>query len=74
MHFSYFLNYVKGYRRPFSEEFMKFCLERFEVGLWSSGMELVTLFYIPPFFILNLIDYFYLHCTPFITINQYIQA
>jgi len=53
---------------------MKFCLERFEVGLWSSGMELVTLFYIPPFFILNLIDYFYLHCTPFITINQYIQA
>ncbi|KAK7244984.1 hypothetical protein RIF29_39813 [Crotalaria pallida] len=25
--------------RPFSQEFMKFCLERFEVGIWSSAME-----------------------------------
>ncbi|EFH55874.1 NLI interacting factor family protein [Arabidopsis lyrata subsp. lyrata] len=28
------------YKRPFSEEFMKFCLERFEVGIWSSACEL----------------------------------
>ncbi|RHN48615.1 putative FCP1 domain, HAD-like domain-containing protein [Medicago truncatula] len=35
----YFLNCVKGYKRPFTEEFMKFCLERFEVGLWSSRSE-----------------------------------
>ncbi|KAK7378735.1 hypothetical protein VNO80_04182 [Phaseolus coccineus] len=27
------------FRRPFSGEFMKFCLERFEVGIWSSAME-----------------------------------
>ncbi|KAG5043847.1 hypothetical protein JHK87_007762 [Glycine soja] len=27
------------FERPFSEEFMKFCLERFEVGIWSSAME-----------------------------------
>uniref|UniRef100_A0A803MQP5 Mitochondrial import inner membrane translocase subunit TIM50 n=1 Tax=Chenopodium quinoa TaxID=63459 RepID=A0A803MQP5_CHEQI len=27
------------YRRPFLEEFMKFCLERFEVGIWSSAKE-----------------------------------
>ncbi|XP_057431222.1 uncharacterized protein LOC130724066, partial [Lotus japonicus] len=27
------------YKRPFSGEFMKFCLERFEVGIWSSAME-----------------------------------
>ncbi|TKY62046.1 putative FCP1 likey domain-containing protein [Spatholobus suberectus] len=27
------------FKRPFSEEFMKFCLERFEVGIWSSAME-----------------------------------
>ncbi|CAJ2632438.1 unnamed protein product [Trifolium pratense] len=25
------------FKRPFSEEFMKFCLERFEVGIWSSA-------------------------------------
>ncbi|KAK7244985.1 hypothetical protein RIF29_39814 [Crotalaria pallida] len=25
--------------RPFSEDFMKFCLERFEVGIWSSARE-----------------------------------
>uniref|UniRef100_A0A803MZP8 Mitochondrial import inner membrane translocase subunit TIM50 n=1 Tax=Chenopodium quinoa TaxID=63459 RepID=A0A803MZP8_CHEQI len=27
------------YRRPFLEEFMKFCHERFEVGIWSSAKE-----------------------------------
>ncbi|XP_010683895.2 uncharacterized protein LOC104898504 [Beta vulgaris subsp. vulgaris] len=27
------------YRRPFLEEFLKFCLERFEVGIWSSAKE-----------------------------------
>jgi hypothetical protein len=44
------VNFDAVFKRPFSEEFMKFCLERFEVGLWSSAMESVTL--------LNLIDYF----------------
>ncbi|XP_018479915.1 uncharacterized protein LOC108850973 [Raphanus sativus] len=28
------------YKRPFVGEFMKFCLERFEVGIWSSANEL----------------------------------
>ncbi|GAU16014.1 hypothetical protein TSUD_338850 [Trifolium subterraneum] len=27
------------FKRPFSEEFMKLCLERFEVGIWSSAQE-----------------------------------
>ncbi|KAI3738183.1 hypothetical protein L2E82_28203 [Cichorium intybus] len=27
------------YKRPFCESFLKFCFERFEVGLWSSAME-----------------------------------
>ncbi|WVZ05606.1 hypothetical protein V8G54_018952 [Vigna mungo] len=27
------------FKRPFCEEFMKFCLERFEVGIWSSAKE-----------------------------------
>ncbi|XP_023640770.1 uncharacterized protein LOC17888339 [Capsella rubella] len=27
------------YKRPFAEEFMKFCLERFKVGIWSSACE-----------------------------------
>ncbi|CAN6995864.1 unnamed protein product [Brassica rapa subsp. trilocularis] len=27
------------YKRPFAEEFMKFILERFEVGIWSSACE-----------------------------------
>ncbi|KAJ1418876.1 HAD-like superfamily [Sesbania bispinosa] len=27
------------YKRPFSEEFMEFCLEKFEVGIWSSAIE-----------------------------------
>ncbi|XP_027349188.1 uncharacterized protein LOC113860857 [Abrus precatorius] len=27
------------FKRPFSEEFMQFCLERFEVGIWSSAVE-----------------------------------
>lgn len=27
------------YKRPFSEDFLKFCFERFEVGLWSSARE-----------------------------------
>jgi len=53
----YFINCITVYKRPFSEEFMKFCLERFEVGLWSSAMESVTLiFFFFPFYFLNLID------------------
>ncbi|XP_021743207.1 uncharacterized protein LOC110709304 [Chenopodium quinoa] len=31
------------YRRPFLEEFMKFCHERFEVGIWSSAKDLAIL-------------------------------
>ncbi|PWA35963.1 HAD-like domain-containing protein [Artemisia annua] len=27
------------YKRPYCEGFLKFCLERFEVGIWSSAME-----------------------------------
>ncbi|KAJ9559174.1 hypothetical protein OSB04_013788 [Centaurea solstitialis] len=27
------------YKRPYCEGFLKFCFERFEVGLWSSAME-----------------------------------
>ncbi|KAL6141804.1 hypothetical protein ACLB2K_060091 [Fragaria x ananassa] len=27
------------YKRPFAEEFMLFCLERFEVGIWTSALE-----------------------------------
>lgn len=27
------------YKRPFCEEFLKFCFERFKVGLWSSARE-----------------------------------
>lgn len=27
------------YKRPYCEEFMKFCLENFEVGIWSSARE-----------------------------------
>ncbi|KAL4560419.1 hypothetical protein LXL04_032570 [Taraxacum kok-saghyz] len=29
----------KIYKRPFCEDFLRFCFERFEVGLWSSAME-----------------------------------
>uniref|UniRef100_K4CQS6 Mitochondrial import inner membrane translocase subunit TIM50 n=1 Tax=Solanum lycopersicum TaxID=4081 RepID=K4CQS6_SOLLC len=29
----------KVFKRPFCEPFLKFCLERFEVGIWSSAME-----------------------------------
>ncbi|XP_019099757.1 PREDICTED: uncharacterized protein LOC104784220 [Camelina sativa] len=27
------------YKRPYAEEFIKFCLERFDVGIWSSACE-----------------------------------
>ncbi|CAO2839410.1 unnamed protein product [Amaranthus hypochondriacus] len=27
------------YKRPFLDEFLKFCLDRFEVGIWSSAQE-----------------------------------
>ncbi|CAN8287428.1 unnamed protein product [Cochlearia groenlandica] len=27
------------YKRPFAEEFIKFCLDRFKVGIWSSACE-----------------------------------
>ncbi|XP_019052223.1 PREDICTED: uncharacterized protein LOC104587544 [Nelumbo nucifera] len=31
---------LKGlFKRPFCDEFMQFCFERFEVGIWSSAME-----------------------------------
>ncbi|XP_027349192.1 uncharacterized protein LOC113860861 [Abrus precatorius] len=33
----YYRSYLV-FKRPFSEEFMKFCLERFEVGIWSSAI------------------------------------
>ncbi|PON52966.1 HAD-like domain containing protein [Trema orientale] len=33
------------YKRPYCEEFMKFCLERFEVGIWSSARELVLIYF-----------------------------
>ncbi|XP_010553345.1 PREDICTED: uncharacterized protein LOC104823468 isoform X2 [Tarenaya hassleriana] len=36
-HATYGLYYV--YKRPFCEEFLRFCLDRFEVGIWSSAME-----------------------------------
>ncbi|GJZ81501.1 uncharacterized FCP1 homology domain-containing protein-like protein [Tanacetum coccineum] len=35
--FSY--GYFLVYKRPYCEEFLKFCFERFEVGLWSSARE-----------------------------------
>lgn len=31
-------------KRPQCEEFLKFCLERFDVGIWSSNMEYVLFF------------------------------
>nr|XP_016432852.1 PREDICTED: uncharacterized protein LOC107759423 [Nicotiana tabacum] len=31
------------FKRPFCDQFLKFCLERFEVGLWSSARELVLI-------------------------------
>ncbi|XP_010553348.1 PREDICTED: uncharacterized protein LOC104823469 isoform X3 [Tarenaya hassleriana] len=34
---TYGFHYV--YKRPFCEEFMRFCLDRFEVGIWSSAIE-----------------------------------
>jgi hypothetical protein len=37
----YIVNCDSVFKRPFSEEFMKFCLEIFEVGIWSSTQELV---------------------------------
>ncbi|KAM5559614.1 hypothetical protein ABKV19_020998 [Rosa sericea] len=27
------------FKRPFAEEFMQFCFERFEIGIWSSAQE-----------------------------------
>ncbi|GAV73803.1 NIF domain-containing protein [Cephalotus follicularis] len=27
------------YKRPFSDDFVRFCFERFEVGIWSSAIE-----------------------------------
>ncbi|XP_061990837.1 uncharacterized protein LOC133709191 [Rosa rugosa] len=27
------------FKRPFAEEFVQFCLERFEIGIWSSALE-----------------------------------
>lgn len=29
------------YKRPFCDDFVKFCFERFEVGIWSSAREWV---------------------------------
>ncbi|KAK2981519.1 hypothetical protein RJ640_030981 [Escallonia rubra] len=35
---SYFVLYTV-FKRPFCDDFLKFCFERFEVGLWSSARE-----------------------------------
>ncbi|KAM0053479.1 putative FCP1 domain, HAD superfamily protein [Helianthus debilis subsp. tardiflorus] len=32
------------YKRPFCQEFLEFCFQRFQVGIWSSAMELVSQF------------------------------
>ncbi|PWA64746.1 FCP1-like domain, HAD-like domain protein [Artemisia annua] len=32
-------DFLYVYKRPYCEEFLKFCLERFEVGIWSSARE-----------------------------------
>ncbi|KAJ0817628.1 putative FCP1 domain, HAD superfamily protein [Helianthus annuus] len=29
------------YRRPFCQEFLELCFQRFQVGIWSSAMELI---------------------------------
>ncbi|KAJ0784686.1 putative FCP1 domain, HAD superfamily protein [Helianthus annuus] len=29
------------YRRPFCQEFLEFCFQRFQVGIWSSAMEFI---------------------------------
>jgi len=34
-----FYGSILVYKRPYCEEFMKFCLEKFEVGIWSSAKE-----------------------------------
>ncbi|RHN47647.1 putative FCP1 domain, HAD-like domain-containing protein [Medicago truncatula] len=34
-----YLNFLL-FKRPFSEEFMKFCLERFEVGIWTCAKKI----------------------------------
>ncbi|EXC33910.1 hypothetical protein L484_012800 [Morus notabilis] len=34
-----FYGSILVYKRPYCEEFMKFCLERFDVGIWSSARE-----------------------------------
>ncbi|CAN6719811.1 unnamed protein product [Malus baccata var. baccata] len=31
---------VAVFKRPFCDEFMQFCFERFEVGIWSSALDL----------------------------------
>ncbi|GAB2303389.1 hypothetical protein Dimus_037380 [Dionaea muscipula] len=38
MHDGLFDNHLV-YKRPFCQDFMNFCLQRFEIGLWSSGKE-----------------------------------
>jgi hypothetical protein len=46
----YIVNCELVFKRPFSEEFMKFCLERFEVGIWTSAQELVINIFLIIFF------------------------
>lgn len=37
---SFFIFFTTAvFKRPFVEDFMKFCFERFEVGIWSSAKE-----------------------------------
>ncbi|KAG6760529.1 hypothetical protein POTOM_037052 [Populus tomentosa] len=43
------------YKRPFCEEFVRFCLERFDVGIWSSAKRLVEL-HLPRSCLMSLLD------------------
>ena len=43
------------YKRPFCEEFVRFCLERFDVGIWSSARRLVEL-HLPDLCLISLLD------------------
>jgi len=51
----YIVNCDSVFKRPFSEEFMKFCLERFEVGIWTCAKKSVinTLLAFPFFIFLH---------------------
>ncbi|KAL6145716.1 hypothetical protein ACLB2K_056401 [Fragaria x ananassa] len=44
------------FKRPFAEEFVQFCLERFEIGIWSSALERVQDSKINFFFLINFVS------------------